>query len=166
MRSHKTHSHTPTQIHSIYIYIYKRCIPKGGWVNITLTLNVSESFQYMFSRVLLYKVTQSYNTSPEQGVALFPKVSQRLPPFYRRCTAACFQSFFPDMKSAATGTDLAIGSTGLGIVGHLGCYHRKHLISYCLHLKTTSQILPVHGCCTKRDFCFLYSPFFLKWPSL
>lgn len=39
------------------------------------------------------------------------------------------------MRSAATGTDLVIGNIGEGIAGHLGYCHRKHLISYCLHLK-------------------------------
>lgn len=43
--------------------------------------------------------------------------------------------FVPDSRSAATGTDLAKGNIAQGIAGHLGFCHRKHLISYCLHLK-------------------------------
>lgn len=115
------------------------------------------TFFYMFSRVLSYKVTQSYNTSPEQGVA-----SSCLPSLYSVAPYAF--SLFYAMKSAATGTDLAIGNTGLGIVGHLGCCHRKHLISYCLHLKPLPKYCQSMAAAPNQTSAFVI-PLFLMWPS-
>ncbi len=163
--THNTYTHTPTQIHSTY----KICIPKGGWVSVTLILNVSWG---LYNKCLVeFCQIRSHRAgiylSPEQAwlETLFPSSSPEsasscLPPV-DGVTPVCFLCLFPDMRSAATGTDLAIGNIGEGIAGHLGCCHRKHLISYCLHLKTTSLILREHGCRTKRDFCFLYLPFLM-----
>lgn len=56
------------------------------------------------SRVLLY--------SPKSTSSCLPSLYSVAPYVF---------SLFYAMKSAATSTDLAIGNTGLGIVGHLGC---------------------------------------------
>lgn len=133
------HTHTPTQIHCTY----KICIPRGGWVSVTLILNVSwglynkclaEFCQIRSHRAGIY-------LSPEQAwlETLFPSSSPEsasscLPPM-DSVTPVCFLCLSPDMRSTATGADLAIGNIGEGIAGHLGYCHRKHLISYCLNLK-------------------------------
>ena len=137
MRAHNTHTHTrtPAPIHSTY----KICIPKGGWVSVTL-LNVSWG---LYNKCLaefcqIRSGGAGVYLSPEQAwlETLFPSsspesASSRLPPV-DGVTPICFLCLFPDMRSAATGTYLAIGNIGVGIAGHLGYCHRKHLISYCL----------------------------------
>lgn len=67
--------------------------------------------------------------SPEQGVAMcswkhsFPPVPRGQPApasLLWVVQSLCFLCLFPDMRSAATGTDQAIGNIAKGIVGHLG----------------------------------------------
>lgn len=116
------------------------------------------TFFYMFSRVLSYKVTQSYNTSPEQGVALFPKVNQLLPPFSLQCSAVCFQPFLCYEISCHRHRS-SNRKHWPGDFGSFGMLSQEALNFLLLAPKTTSQILPEHGCCTKPNFCFRYSPF-------
>lgn len=112
----------------------------------------------IFLHVLSYKVTQSYNTSPEQGVALFPKVNQLLPPFSLQCSAVCFQSFLCYEISCHRHRS-SNRKHWPGDCGSFGMLTQEALNFLLLAPKTTSQILPEHGCCTKPNFCFRYSPF-------
>ena len=86
-------------------------------------------------RRVLYPVGNTFSsTSPESTSSCLPSVdSVMLVCFF--FLFFCFFCLFPDMRSTDTGIDLAIGNIGQGIVGHLGYCHRKHLVSYCLHLK-------------------------------
>lgn len=132
-------------------------------MNITLILNVSQHFS---TCLVEFCHTRSHRaTIHHQSRVLLhsPKsTSSCLPSLYS--VALYVFSLFYAMKSAATGTDLAIGNTGLGIVGHLGCYHRKHLISYCLHLKPLPKYCQSMAAAPNQTSAFVI-PLFLMWPS-
>lgn len=118
------------------------------------------TFFYMFCHTRSHRVTIHH----QSRVLLYsPKsTSSCLPSLYS--VALYVFSLFYAMKSAATSTDLAIGNTGLGIVGHLGYYHRKHLISYCLHLKPLPKYCQSMAAAPNQTSAFVV-PLFLMWLS-
>lgn len=138
---------------TVYIF-FKNAFPReAGWA-----LHLFWMSHNIFLHVLSYKVTQSYNTSPEQGVALFPKVNQLLPPFSLQCSAVCFQPFLCYEISCHQHRS-SNRKHWPGDCGSFGILSQEALNFLLLAPKTTSQILPEHGCCTKPDFCFRCSPF-------
>lgn len=114
-----TEKNTLTHLHrfTVWIYILNKMHSQERLGEHYTYFECLTTFFYMFCHTRSRRATIHH----QSRVLLYsPKsTSSCLPSLYS--VAPYVFSLFYAMKSAATGTDLAIGNTGLGIVGHLGC---------------------------------------------
>lgn len=91
------------------VYTYSECVTGS------FTTNIYQGFVRYGHLELEYICHQSGVLVGNTFSLQFPRVSRLLPPSCARRNAfVCFLCRFPDMTSADTGTDLAIGNIGQG----------------------------------------------------